>query len=582
MRKRLERLLAHSTMPAVAAVLGVALTLPSLGVGWQIDDHFHRLMFEGRWQTPGRSFSQLDIFNFIPNAPGWVHNLMDLGVLPWWSLEDLQASFWRPVAALSHWLDHALWPDSPAAMHAHSLLWYAFLVTAVALLYRRLETPAWVAGLAALLYALDDAHGLPVGWIANRNAIMAATLGVMGLLAHHRWRRDGWRPGVLFGPLALAGAILAGEVATATGAYLLAYALWLDKGRPWGRAASMAPYALVGVLWWIAYRVQGYGVWGSGNYVDPLREPLVFLTAVADHAPILLLDQWFLPPSSLVVFLTDASIRSWWLLAVAFLAVLSVFLAPLLRQSRTARFWATGMVLALVPICATIPNSRLLFFTGIGAMPLIVRFLAAGDGTGKRVLARAWGWTLFAVHLVLAPLLLPYTARSNARLTTWVDDLAASAPRDSSVENATFIILNPPIPFLAHYLQTVRLVRDEPVPRSVRVLASGVTGMSLTTLDDGRIRVAVEGGFVDGPFDQLARSQRFPFEAGDEIVLSDVDINIVSVTPTGRPAQVDFAFHLPLEDPSHRWLRFEDGVYVPFDLPAIGDTIHLPPVRLSL
>ena len=37
--------------------------------------------------------------------------LMDLGVIPWWTYEGFRYQFWRPLAELSHWLDHALWRD---------------------------------------------------------------------------------------------------------------------------------------------------------------------------------------------------------------------------------------------------------------------------------------------------------------------------------------------------------------------------------------------------------------------------------------------------------------------------------------
>src|SRR6185369_5071046 len=104
--------------------------------------------------------------------------------LPWWSAPDLKLAFCRPLSALSLWLDYRLFPNSPALMHAESLLWFAALLGVVTFLYRRLLAPAWVAGLAALLYAVDPGHAVPVAWLANRNAVFATLFGVLALLAH--------------------------------------------------------------------------------------------------------------------------------------------------------------------------------------------------------------------------------------------------------------------------------------------------------------------------------------------------------------------------------------------------------------
>ena len=81
-------------------------------------------------------------------------------------------------------VDYALWPDSGVGMHLQSLAWLACLVGLTALVYRRPIAVPLVAGLAALLYALDDAHGMPVAFLANRNAVVAASFGVLSLWSY--------------------------------------------------------------------------------------------------------------------------------------------------------------------------------------------------------------------------------------------------------------------------------------------------------------------------------------------------------------------------------------------------------------
>ena len=66
--------------------------------------------------------------------------------------------------------------------------------------------------------------------------------------------------------------------------------------------------------------------------------------------------------------------------AWVFLTLLFAVLSPLLRREPVARFWALGMVLSLIPICATFPMDRLLFFVGLGAAGLLAQFLAVAFG----------------------------------------------------------------------------------------------------------------------------------------------------------------------------------------------------------
>ncbi len=121
-------------------------------------------------------------------------------------------------------------------MHIQSILWFALACAAAGALYRRFMTPAWVAGLAALLYALDDARGIGVGWLSGRNALLTILCGFFVLLCHDRWRRDGWRVGPFLSVRALAMGLLSGEAAL--WAYTSSLTLfWSMKRRYFGGSA---------------------------------------------------------------------------------------------------------------------------------------------------------------------------------------------------------------------------------------------------------------------------------------------------------------------------------------------------------
>jgi hypothetical protein len=59
----------------------------------------------------------------------------------------------------------------------------------VGMLYRRLR-PAGTAAFALLLFAIDDAHWMPIVWSAARNGPVSMVPSLLGLGAHLRWREQ--------------------------------------------------------------------------------------------------------------------------------------------------------------------------------------------------------------------------------------------------------------------------------------------------------------------------------------------------------------------------------------------------------
>ena len=299
------RLLGSRYVPAILAVAAVAVSLPAVGKGLLNDDYMQRATVLG----PSPFLDRLAPTELVPDGPmGLRRVLADLyiavdpeqnfdalrayGALPWWTYAGYRVAFWRPVAALTHWLDHRLFPDSLALMHLHSILWFAAVVWLVAALYRRFIDAAPVAGLAALLFLLDDGSYFPTMWLANRNLLICLFFGILSVVLHDRWRRDRWRPAALLAPVCLSLSLLSAEAGIATVAYLFAYEATLMAGRWRGRVLALAPAVGVVVLWRMIYNVLGYGASGGGFYFDPVREPVDYILASLQRAPFLLAGQW--------------------------------------------------------------------------------------------------------------------------------------------------------------------------------------------------------------------------------------------------------------------------------------------------
>jgi hypothetical protein len=459
-------------------------------------------------------------------------------------------------------------------MHAQSVAWFGLALVGAALLYRRLLGPTWVAGLALLLYAVDDTHGMAVGWIANRNAVIALALSFPVLLSHHYWRQASFRAGSWAGPVLLAIALLAGESAIASLAYLAAYALHIDRGTWRKRIYSLAPYVLVLLLWRVAYVKLGYGVSGSGLYIDPAANLVGFLSVLPTRLPFLLVGAFGVPRSDFgqaYEYISPALVAVMLSYSVAILAILAVALAPLLRRDPVARFFATGAVLAAVPICAAFVCDRLLLFVGIGAMGLVAKLIASAESLFRRIVATLLG----LVHLVLAPPLL--MVRSGfVDYQAFIDLSAATIPKGPDIATKTVVLVNPPNDLFYVYLPAIRAVRGEPRPQRLRGLANVLTAAEVTRLDDRTLRIRPEGGFLQYGAEMMLRDRRHPLPTGTSIDVAGMRVTIIDSTADGRPTAAEFRFDRSLEDPLFVWMCWSRKGYVPWTPPAIGDTAHLP------
>ena len=584
--ERVRRLLSRSWFPWATIALALVLVSPCLVAGLVADDYIHILRLSPDAGMEGFDKAPLDLFTFASGEEAQRRSLMEEGLFAWWTAEDFQLAFWRPLSSATHVLDHLLWPRSALLKHAHSMAWFSALLVVLALVYRRFHVP-WVAHLALLLYALDDARGFVLSFVANRNALIAAVLALGALVAHDRWRRAGWTVGSWLAPLLLGLGLLAGESALAVTGYLFAHAVFLDTGSLRRRLSRLWPYAAVAVAWMTAYRLLGYGTRGSGIYASPLDEPGRFLGALIQRAPVLLLAQagGFVSDLWLVIPPRGQPVVHGLALVVAMAA--GWLLWPLWRRDPVARFWTLGLLLATVPICATFPMDRLLVFTGVGAMALVAQLLAlalGNDGAApptRRPALRTAAVVLVGLHLILAPLVLPVRALSVRFLNAFAARATEAIPKDEAVRGKTLVVVRAPADGSVGYTLTERAVLGVPRPERIRLLASGLGSVQVTRMDERTLKVRPAFGFCSTEGERMVRGLSRPFRVGDTVELSDLHVLVTAVNAQGRAVEAVFRFDRPLEDPSLLWLSWRGAGLVPYSPPAVGAAHSLGEIDLG-
>jgi hypothetical protein len=564
----------HRLAPLVFGLLALLLTLPALGVGLIGDDYFHRMILlgipDGGFESPPLRY----LFSFVPE--GRQQYMMDRGYLPWWCDPGIRIAFSRPLTALTHLADYALWPDRFGLQHLHSLAWLLAGVALVAILYRKVHGATLTAAVAAAFFAVEDAHALPAGWLANRNGLICLVAGTGVILLHLAWCRRP-SPGRLLLALAALGVALGcGEAAIGCLAYVAAWQLTERQGSWPRRLAPLVPYGLVVVAWRAIYVYAGFGTGGSSLYVDPGGQPSRFLLALGERWPILVLGQWLQLPIDLWLILPRAAQLTLAVVAAAVTAGVAALLWQLLRNERRARFWLLGMGLAMIPVCAAFPMDRLLVFAGIGAFGAIAMLLESvgvwpwGPASGARW-RRSAAWLLLVVHGPIAASLL--VVRTMA-LPLWGSTFsvgAEAAPADPEVAEQTFVFVNGN-DFPVVYARLIRLVEGEaPAPRRVVQLAAMTTVNTVEREDERTLVITSRGGFLLLDVDRLLASPERRFDVGERIERPDYFAEIRSLTSDGRPSVVAFRFREPLEDRSLRWLYWKDAELIEFPLPGVGE-----------
>jgi hypothetical protein len=227
----------------LAVAAGLALRWQVLDGGLITDDYVAEAILEGSY--PGAR-GPLDLFNFIDGTPEDLQRHLNAGTFPWWSAPNLRLSMMRPLAALLIHADRALFGARVELYHAHSLVWWALVMLAAAVLLRSV-LPASTSALALLIFALEEGHNLPVAWLANRSALAALAFGLCGVWLHVRWRRDATRWAAFASAVSFGVALGFGEWAFPVLGYVAAYEALRTDQPVASRLRALLPAALLGL-----------------------------------------------------------------------------------------------------------------------------------------------------------------------------------------------------------------------------------------------------------------------------------------------------------------------------------------------
>jgi hypothetical protein len=567
-------------LPYQLAAAAALLLAPTITSGLYLDDFAQRLAVEHPERVP---LARLDLFAVISQQPELRSELKELGVYFWWIGPDTKVAYWRPLAALTHVFDYSVWPHWAWLMHLENFAWYAALIVACAGLYRRFVPVAWVAGLAVDMYAFDPSHAGPVAWIANRNALMSTLFGVLALLAHDAWRRGRRRAFAFAAPALLLLALLSAESGIAIAGYLVAYALCIDREERAGRILSLAPGAFVIVVWRAVYVALGHGIASSGAIADPLVDPIGFAQRAAQSIPIQL-------ASALTTLSPDVLTRHPRALAVgavvatALLVLVGRAFWAVLRRDDVARFFAVGALLSSLPLGATLPSDRHLFWVGIGAIGLVSKVAEALDArrVGIPVPRGLQGWIGGALIVCRAgtPFAFALRGEGPSVMQYSLERVAATLPNDAATPGQTVVVLNAPVDVFASVVPVLCIAKGKPFPKHMYFLYAGRDDLTVSRVDADALDVRPRRGWMPDVTERSYRSE--PFRAGEVVDMARMRAEVRALTPDRRADDVRFTFTENLDDPSLVWMQWGARGLERVAPPRVGEAMYVAAAPLLL
>ncbi len=570
--------------PWVIAALAFLVTLGSLCGGFALDDHYFMMVFKRPPDLPIPMKSVLDTFGFSHGDPEMNRLARDKGFLPWWTKDEWKVAFLRPVSSLSHWVDFKLWGDRAWPMHLHSVLLYTLLVWCVLLFYKRVMNAPSLVLLAGFMFAMDDAHALPVVWLSNRNALWSFLFGIITLLLHDKWRKDGNKYLLIGATVSLGLGLLGGEAAIACTAYLFSYALFMENGKLSKRLLSLLPYAAVIIIWQIVYKLLGYGVAGTSLYTAPDKHPLVFASELTFRLPLLMFAQLVGGDPSILAFAPESWNVPFFAANVVVLAFICYAVMPVIKTSRTARFWALGALISAVPSCAALAQSRLLFYPSLGAMALVAEFLLYKSNSGngellkplRRVSVRALCISWVVLHIIVSPIMLASGPFGLMVVEKGIREIYATVPAGPEMKDKTLVLVNSLSDYVGSGINVTRVAWGGTMPSSTLQLVASTDSIEVERLTDRKLRIRTNTPILSRPWQQIFRYPReHPFKQGDRVNVNSVVVDILEATSDGKPYLFEFTFEKALDDESYYWMTYHDGRLVPFELPGYGEVKRL-------
>ncbi len=564
--------------------LGLAFHVPSLWMGFYADDYVHQIALHEPERLP-HALETWNLFDFGSYAD-WAPLYERYGGMPWWISPSWKVRFFRPLASASMWLDAEVYGRWAIGCHLTSLCFYGLLLVALHALYRDLGLAPRTALVGLSFFALGDSTMLPVGWLANRNALLAALFTVLAMLAIARRERLGERRAIALGLAAAALATLSKESGVVAFA-LVALLLVIQGGEtrePRSRRRSIGAASLALALAFahlIALAAFGFGT-RSLFYATPWSEPGRFVEGIARLSTLGILSlAGPLPLDAL--WMTGANLDLLALAAALPALGLVVWISRRVGANASSLPLAALLFFGLVPEGSAPLSDRLLFGASMGSAGLFALLYERLRGEGIAASERFGGRLLFLSLTLGSGSLLAMQTLTFSGVTREIRDISLRAdvgPPELGWRDV--LVLQAPSALGAFALPSTWAAESADRELAFWPVQIGRRGLRWTRVDDRTLEFeTLDEPFLEGLFEIVYLAEPVALEPGRRWRTPLFEIEATKVEQ-GHLRAIRLTLDVSAADEHLRYLVSHAGSYVHQPPPAIGETLVIesaPPMR---
>lgn len=583
---------AYTGMACALIVGALVLRWPLLHSGFAVDDYAQLAMMRGQFPLPR---APLQLFTFSSGGLEENRQLRAAGFFPWWSDSRLRVSLFRPLSSALMWFDLKQFGDDAFLYHLHSAVWWLLMMGVLACVLRRLLQP-WSALLALALCCTFSAHGMFLGWIANRNACVCSAFCLLGLLVCLRDGVGSVRARTL-AVLCFAIGLSAGEYALGFISYPLALA-WISARSSKQRVAWVMPWVALVAIYLPLRAALGFGTHGSGMYIDAFGEPLALLRAALVRAPISIGEMvtgiqanWWSGGFPWARTLADSKLvpRGWaedlrpfqqLQVAIGVLAgAVAVWIARASWRERDQRWIVVAATLAFLPPLASTSESRILLPPFIGWSVILAGRqqhslgLLRSQPIRSGVVAAVVLMLLFVPTSTTWPMIHGMPALSRAVRASLVDPKL-----DPLIAGRRVLLIGAADATTTIYLPLVRRVHDRPSPRSCLLLSSSAVDQRLSRTGVNSFVLERLSSDLTALDIYATAFNREPLRDGEQFQADGMNVRVERAID-GRAMRASYELDVPLDSPEIVLLLQTAHGLQPLEFPPVGaSTIVGPPI----
>jgi hypothetical protein len=559
-------------------------------------DCTHVGVLSGRMEYPG--MGPLTLYRFSDGNPQHMSALISAGFQPWFSTLDKKMNMCRHLSSAFTALNYQISGMNPVGYVLHSVLWYLVLIVLVGFLVQRIVpgsgggTVHPVSFITVIIFALAYRNAFIITYGGARWLLITMAFGLAGLLAHIKWREQGWKPGRCLSLTAFFLALLAGEAALAMLAYLAAYELFGTSDPVKKRISALLPAAVMTFIYLVIYRLMNYGTANLAVYSNPFNDPIGFISALPLKVAAMLGDMFFGIMSLFGVYPTAPSgALSTYLGGIGALVLVGLLFYPVWSsapppQRRKFNWLMAGTAAAMLPMASVDPHPRVVLILFIGGS-IILAFIVHHWWKKIRQKPKSLAWIggvacigLLGIHIILST----YYWFIDARFVKlWLDDwnkfqeqtvLTELKPHQKAIflNGTCGLNLCGSLLFTGYYY---RKVKDLPMPESWWPLSFQEKNIRYHRTAENKLELEIlEGSLLDHPYIQEVRNPGESFKKGEIRKFPGFQVTILEVNQDG-PTRMEFTFERSLDDEVYRFYKLQEGRLHIVTPPVVGQSLSL-------